>query len=126
MDYITVKHSLKKEQFIQTVVSKALDKIKAEIVVNPNDKHNMELLLFIATIIENLVNNKDKSDKKKINKLAIAHEIYTKLFSGISKAELDTVTNNIEYLIDRGAIKTYSFFKRIWKNLRAWAEKKAL
>jgi hypothetical protein len=126
MDYISVKHSLKKEQFIQTVVAKVLDKVKAEIVINPNDKFNMELLTFIATIIENLVDNKGKNDKKKINKLVIAHEVYGKLFTGISKTELDTLSNNIEYLIDRGAIKTYSFLKRIWKNLKVWLEKKAL
>ena len=41
MDYIAVKHSLKKEQFIQTVVTKVVDKVKAEIVINPNDKFNM-------------------------------------------------------------------------------------
>ena len=126
MDYIAVKHSLKKEQFIQTVVTKVVDKVKAEIVINPNDKFNMELLTFIATIIENLVDNKKKSDKKRINKLAIAHDVYGRLFVGISKAELDTLANNIEYLIDRGAIKTYSFVKRLWKNLKVWVEKKAL
>lgn len=126
MDYISVKHSLKKEQFIQTVTAKVVDKVKAEIVVNPHDRFNMELLTFIATIIENLVDNKGKGDKKKINKLLIAHEVYTKLFTGISKQELDTIANNIDYLIDRGAIKTYSFVKRLWKNLRVWAEKKAL
>ena len=84
------------------------------------------MLTFIATIIENLVDNKKKTDKKRINKLAIAHDVYARLFVGISKAELDTLANNIEYLIDRGAIKTYSFVKRLWKNLKVWAEKKAL
>jgi len=128
MDYIAPKHSLKKEKLVQTIVTKIVDKVKAEITIHPVEhKANMELLLMVCTIIENLVDNKKKPDKKKINKLAIAHEVYQKLFAGaITKAELDSITTNIEFLIDNKKIKVYSLAKRIWKNIVAYIEKKAL
>ena len=128
MEYIAPKHSLAKEKLVQSIVAKIVDKVKGELNLNPAEhKSNMELLLMICTIIENLVDNKNKSDKKKINKLAIAHEVYSKLFTGsITKAELDALTINIEYLIDHNMIKSYSLFKRIWKNIFAWIQKKSL
>lgn len=128
MDYIAPKNSLKKEKLVQTIVTKIVDKVKSEITVSPAEhKQNMELLLMICTIVENLVDNKKKQDKKKINKLAIVHEVYQKLFSGaITKAELDSITTNIEFLIDNKKIKIYSLAKRIWKNIVAYIEKKAL
>ena len=125
MDYIAPKHSLAKEKLVQSVVAKIVEKVKGELNLNPAEhKSNMELLLMICTIIENLIDNKGKSDKKKINKLAIAHEVYSKLFTTMSKAELDAVTTNIEFLIDNNKIKVYSLFKRIWKNLASWLQKK--
>jgi len=127
MNYIAPKHSLAKEKLVQSIVAKIVEKVKAELTLNPVEhKSNMELLLMICTIIENLVDNKDKTDKKKINKLAIAHEVYSKLFTAMSKADLDAVTTNIEFLIDNKKIKVYSLFKRIWKNLLVWLEKKSL
>ena len=81
---------------------------------------------MICTIIENFISNKGKKDKKRFNKLAILHEIYKRLFAGITQPELDAIAANVEMLIDRDMIKTYSFAKRIWKNFKVWIEKKVL
>lgn len=126
MDFITPKNSLARDKLIHSVVERVVEKVRADLNLNPADKNNMELLLMVATIIENFVSNKGKKDKKKINKLALLQEIYKRLFPQLTPAELDAIAVNVEMLLDRGMIKTYSFAKRIWKNLVAWIEKKVL
>lgn len=126
MDFITPKNSLARDKLIHSVVERVVEKVRADLNLNPADKNNMELLLMVATIIENFVTNKGKKDKKKINKLALLHEIYKRLFPQLTQAELDAISVNVEMLLDRKMIKTYSFAKRIWKNLVAWIEKKVL
>jgi len=126
MDFIQPKNSLGKEKLIHSIVERVVEKVKEDLLLNPTDKNNMELLLMVATIIENFISNKGKKDKRKINKLAVLHEIYKRLFPQLTQAELDSIAVNVEMLLDRGMIKTYSFAKRIWKNLVAWLKKRVL
>jgi hypothetical protein len=126
MDFITPKNSLARDKLIHSVIERVVAKVKADLNLNPADKNNMELLLMVATIIENFVSNKGKKDKKKVNKLALLHEIYRRLFPQLTQPELDAISVNVEMLLDRKMIKTYSIAKRIWKNLKSWIEKKVL
>jgi hypothetical protein len=126
MDFINPKNSLARDKLIHSVIERVVEKVRADLNLNPTDKNNMELLLMVATIIENFVSNKGKKDKKKINKLALLHEIYRRLFTTITQPELDAIAVNVEMLLDRKMIKTYSIAKRIWKNLKAYIEKKVL
>ena len=126
MDFIQPKNSLGKEKLIHSIVERVVEKVKEDLLLNPTDKNNMELLLMVATIIENFISNKGKKDKRKINKLAVLHEIYKRLFPQLTQAELDSIAVNVEMLLDRGMIKTYSFAKRIWKNLVSWLKKRVL
>jgi hypothetical protein len=126
MDFITPKNSLARDKLIHSVIERVVAKVKADLNLNPADKNNMELLLMVATIIENFISNKGKKDKKRVNKLALLHEIYRRLFTTITQPELDAISVNVEMLLDRKMIKTYSIAKRIWKNLKAWIEKKVL
>jgi hypothetical protein len=75
-------------------------------------------------MIENLVDNKGKKDKAKLNKLTILHEVYSKLFAGISKPELDGITANIESLLDHKMIKKYGIIKKVFKTVWHWVQKK--
>lgn len=126
MDFVKPKNSLAQDKLVHSIVERIAEKIRADLNVTPAEKHNMELLLMVATLIENFVSNKGKKDKRKINKLTILHDIYKRLFSNMTPAELDAISVNVEMLLDRKLIKTYSFAKRIWKNLVAWLEKKLL
>jgi hypothetical protein len=126
MDFISPKNSLARDKLIHSVIERVVAKVKADLNLNPADKNNMELLLMVATIIENFISNKGKKDKKRVNKLALLHEIYRRLFTTITQPELDAISVNVEMLLDRKMIKTYSIAKRIWKNLKAWIEKKVL
>lgn len=126
MDFITPKNSLARDKLIHSVIERVVEKVRKDLNLNPADKNNMELLLMVATIIENFVSNKGKKDKKKVNKLALLHEIYRRLFTTITQPELDAIAVNVEMLLDRKMIKTYSFAKRIWKNFVAYIEKKVL
>lgn len=125
MDYIEPKNSLKRDQLINKVVTKIIDKVKAELNITPAEhKASTEFLILIGTMIENLVDNKGKKDKAKLNKLTILHEVYSKLFAGISKQELDGITANIESLLDHKMIKKYGIIKKVVKSVWHWIQKK--
>ena len=125
MDYIEPKNSLKRDQLINKVVTKIIDKVKLELNINPAEhKASTEFLILIGTMIENLVDNKGKKDKAKLNKLTILHEVYSKLFAGISKPELDGITANIESLLDHKMIKKYGIIKKVVKSVWHWVQKK--
>jgi hypothetical protein len=125
MDYIEPKNSLKRDQLINKVVTKIIDKVKVELNITPAEhKASTEFLILIGTMIENLVDNKGKKDKAKLNKLTILHEVYTKLFAGISKQELDGITANIESLLDHKMIKKYGIIKKVVKSVWHWIQKK--
>jgi hypothetical protein len=126
MDFITPKNSLARDKLIHGIVERVVEKVKKELNLNPADKNNMELLLMVATIIENFVSNKGKKDKKRVNKLALLHEIYKRLFPQLTQPELDAIAVNVEMLLDRKMIKVYSLGKRIWKNFAVWIKKKVL
>lgn len=127
MDYIEPKNSLKRDQLINRVVTKIIDKVKVELNITPAEhKASTEFLILIGTMIENLVDNKGKKEKGKLNKLTILHEVYTKLFAGISKQELDGITANIESLLDHKMIKKYGIIKKVFKTVLHWIEKKLM
>lgn len=127
MDYIEPKNSLKRDQLINKVVTKIIDKVKLELNINPAEhKASTEFLILIGTMIENLVDNKGKKDKAKLNKLTILHEVYSKLFAGISKQELDGITANIESLLDHKMIKKYGILKKVFKTVWHWVQKKLM
>lgn len=125
MDYIEPKNSLKRDQLITKVVTKIIDKVKVELNITPAEhKASTEFLILIGTMIENLVDNKNKKDKARLNKLTILHEVYSKLFAGISKPELDGITANIESLLDHKMIKKYGIIKKVFKTVLHWVQKK--
>jgi hypothetical protein len=126
MDFVKAKNSLAKDKLVHSIVERISTKIKEDLNLSPADKTNCELLLMCCTLIENFVSNKGKKDKQKINKLLVLHEIYKRIFTNINQVELDAISVNVEMLLDRKMIKTYSFAKRIWKNFVSWCEKKLL
>jgi hypothetical protein len=127
MDYIKPKNSLKRDQLINKVVTKIIDKVKLELNINAAEhKASTEFLILIGTMIENLVDNKGKKDKAKLNKLTILHEVYSKLFAGISKQELDGITANIESLLDHKMIKKYGILKKVVKSVWHYLQKKLM
>jgi DNA phosphorothioation-dependent restriction protein DptG len=126
MDYVQVKNSLKNKKAVDDIVNIIINKIKADLTVDGNLKNSMELLHLVVTLIENLIDNKNKSDKKKVNKLNVLHDIYNKLFGNLNQQDLNIINQNIEYLLDNKLIKKYSFLKRIYKNFKYWLQKKGL
>jgi len=126
MQFIQVKNNLKTKKIIDDYINIIVNKIKNDLTVDVSLKSSMELLTLVVTLIENLIDNQNKPDKKKINKLNVAHEIYNKLFGNLNAAEITLLNNNIDYLLENKLIKKYSFLKRIYKNFKYWLEKKGL
>ena len=125
LNFVKFKHGLKQKNKVDGLVLKIVEKIKGDVSLTNELKNNIEMLKLICTLIENTVNNKKNKDK--INKLNICHEIYQKLYNnGLTKAELDVITTNIEFLLDTKQIKVYNIFKRTFKRLINFLEVKGI
>jgi hypothetical protein len=125
LNFVKFKHGLKQKNKVDGLILKIVEKIKGDVTLTNDLKNNMELLKLICTLIENTVNNKKNKDK--INKLSICHEIYQKLFSGsLTKAELDVIASNVEFLLDTKQIKVYNIFKRTFKRFISFLEEKGI
>lgn len=125
LNFVKFKHGLKQKNKVDGLVLKIVEKIKGDVSLTNELKNNIEMLKLICTLIENTVNNKKNKDK--INKLNICHEIYQKLYNnGLTKAELDVITTNVEFLLDTKQIKVYNIFKRTFKRLINFLEVKGI
>lgn len=125
LNFVKFKHGLKEQSKIQALILKIVEKVKNDVSITNELKNNIELLKLICNLIENTV--KKKSKDKNINKLNICHEIYQKLYNnGLTKAELDVITTNIEFLLDTKQIKVYNIFKRTFKRIINFLEVKGI
>lgn len=88
------------------------------------DKMNMEFLLLVCQAVEHSIDNKGKTDKLKIDKKALAIEIIHSVFGGLKADEVQTLSNNIEYLHDNGQIFKYPVWKVISAGAVEWCKKK--
>jgi hypothetical protein len=109
--YILPAHKLKRDtkiiKLVQTIFERA-----SEIPNYGTLKGDQEFLKFICLMIEHGIDNSKKKCKK-IDKKDICLTVYKKLYSNITPADLEQISNNIEYLIENGQIIKKSIFKII-------------
>lgn len=111
--FIKPQNGLWKEAKIHKVQTQILDRITNLPEPIRRDKFNMELLLMICLMIEQKIDNKDKSDKLKIDKKLVAVQIIQSLFGQLKPDDIKTITDHIEYLHDHGAIYRIPWYKMI-------------
>jgi len=96
---------LTKEDEIFTLIIALVKKI-APLVTDPKLP---DLLEYIANLVENFVNDRDKIPR---DELII--KIYRELFPAITEADIAHLLTSVRYLRDNGLIKRIPFYKRWW------------
>lgn len=122
--FINPKNGLWKEAKISKTHQKILDKITSMPQEIRKDKFNMELLTMICCMIEHAINNKDKKEKLKIDKKALALQVVSSLFGNVTPSDIETLSKNIEYLHDNDQIQKYPLWKIATSCFIDWAKKK--
>lgn len=121
MDIIKFKNKLKKVAKIGDITTSVIQKVQ-----NINNftelKNDLELLLYVCTIIENEIKqNKTKS----ISKKDIVIDILNQLFN-ISDDEKELFGKHIEFLHSNNLIKKVTDYEKIGRSVFNWVNKKLL
>lgn len=121
--YINPLNGLKRDKKIYEAVDKIVMKI-TEIPRLSEYKMDLELLTMICTLIEHIINNKDK--KVKINKKDIVFDVYKKTFGNLKAEDLTIIDKNIQYLFENGKIQKKSILSVISSSVYDWFYRKVL
>ena len=106
---------LSKEEEILSIIVSLVSKISPLV----DDPKFLDLLSYIANLIENFVKKKDDIDKKKL-----LIKIYKKVYPNISEADLQTILDNLQHLYDTGQVKKISLRKYLYHYARNFLQKK--
>jgi len=117
-------HGLYKEAKIAKVEARILDRITNMPECVRSDKHSIELLLMICTMIENAIDNGGKKDKKKIDKKLLAIQVMSKLFGNLKPDDINSIGASIEFLHDTAQIVKFPVWKILSANFMSWVQKK--
>lgn len=90
------------------------------------NKHSMELLILVCNMIENSIDNSNKSDKLKINKKDLLVQIMKSLFGELTAADCELYSKNVEFLNDRGHIVRQATWKVCAYSVVDWFKRKVL
>lgn len=117
--YVLPKNGLDRAIKKAEIVTKIIKRVQ-EFPDFRNYKDDMEILLFICTLVEHLIVN--KKNKEKIDKKEVVLEVYEKCFgNSINK---DVISKNIQFLHDNKKIKKVSFTQYILCSLSDWFNRK--
>jgi len=99
------KFTLQKLSTREAILNEICDVVKdtAKLVATPT---NVELIDYIANLIENLVSKNDKIDKEQL-----LIDILKNIFPNITDDEIDHVKASLQFLINSNAIKKITNFK---------------
>lgn len=122
--FVKPVHGLYKEAKIAKVEARILERITDMPECVRTDKHSIELLLMICTMIENAIDNSGKKDKKKIDKKLLAIQVMTKLFGNMKPDDISSISASIEFLHDTTQIVKFPLWKVISSNVCSWVKKK--
>jgi hypothetical protein len=109
INLVSLPHGLKKSEKFETIkqdILNAIQSIKSLILSHTN----IELIHYLATLIEAIV------DKKyDIDKMALLKEILSQLIPNIINDELLFVENTIDYMLSQKLIKKIPILKKALK-----------
>jgi len=110
LDYVKVENKLKVQQYNSELFALIVAKIK-EIEGYDKLRFDNELLKFVCVCIENGVNEKYETNKKKTDKKRLAMDIMNAVFT-MNDSEKLVVSSSIDFLCDNNMIIKYSGFKK--------------
>lgn len=101
------------------VKNKIIERLNSLHLVQPQYKMDNELLSLVCSLVEHLIQKKDKISKKDLV-IDIMHIVFD-----LSVDEKKTLSNNIEFLWGNSMIKKVSYYKLFKTSLAEWFRKKA-
>ena len=110
LDYVKVENKLKVQQYNSELFALIVAKIR-EIEGYDKLRFDNELLKFICVCIENGVNEKYETNKKKTDKKKLAMDVMNAVFT-MNDAEKLIVSSSIDFLCENKMIVKYSGFKK--------------
>ena len=110
LDYVKVENKLKVQQYNSELFALIVAKIK-EIEGYDKLRHDNELLKFVCVCIENGVNEKYETAKKKTDKKKLAMDVMNAVFT-MNDSEKLIVSSGIDFLCDNKMVIKYSGFKK--------------
>jgi hypothetical protein len=106
INLVELPHGLKKSETIETIkqdIVNAIQSIKS-LVLSPS---NLELIHYLATLIEAIVDKKHNIDK-----MTLLKEILLQLFPSTTNDELVFAESTIEYMLSQKLIKKIPILKK--------------
>lgn len=118
MDLVPLKNSIFHDVRMNEVISKILEKLNELKLMERKYVGDGEFILYLMNLVENLVDKKDKIDKKKL-----IMDLFKNHY-GATPAELDLIDKMIEFLHTNHKIKKVSYYKMFKAGLCEWFKKK--
>lgn len=122
--FIKPANTLWKDAKIHKTVNRIVERVTALPEPVRKDRQNMELLLMICLMIEHEVDNKDKKEKLKIDKKALALQVLQTLFGQLPANEVQAIMGHVDYLHDHSMIVKIPIWKVIPASCWAWLKGK--
>ena len=120
MDLITFEGTLRKHVFEATLIAKITAKV-LEIPSYAHLKYDVQLLMFVANIIETEIADGKTLEQK--------HELVKTILQPIfsyNGDDLGILQNQLHFLSDNKKIKPLSTRKHVWRSVGSWFSRKIL
>jgi hypothetical protein len=125
--FIKPQNGLWKDAKIAKVHARLLDTITNLPHEIRENRLNMEFVSLVCNMIENCgINNKDKTDKLKIDKKTLFIQLYKSLYGNVTPQDIETLSKNIEFLHDNGHIVKHPSWKLCAYGVVNWIKRKVL
>jgi len=118
LEIVPLKNNLFTDYRYNEVKKLIVERIHELGMMNEKYKLDNEFLTFITNIIENIVQKKDKIDKKQLV-ISILKEQFN-----ATPEDIDIIARNIDYLHQNKFIKKLSYYKLFKAGVREWFSKK--
>ena len=117
--YIQPKNSLSRETKKQKLLGQITEKLE-RVMSSQLKKNDLEFISLVCNIVENVINKKDK-----INKKEFVFDIFQMLYNGeLTQEDKTMIGNHIEYLWENEQIKKVDIFTKTKAIVGSWFHRK--
>lgn len=120
MDLIKLKKKLKILDKQGEITKILVEKIQSIPRFNEELRNDLELVLYICSIVENEF---EQTKTKSINKKQIVVDILSRIFS-LKPEEVNNVERHIDFLHSNGQIKKIPYYEKLGQQIIGWCFRK--
>lgn len=120
MDLIKLKKKLKILDKQGEITKILVEKIQSIPRFNEELRNDLELVLYICSIVENEF---EQTKTKSINKKQIVVDILSRIFS-LKPEEVNNIERHIDFLHSNGQIKKIPYYEKLGQQIIGWCFRK--